>query len=103
MARGSSSAHSKRRRPGKSNRVTALAVVMPTTATPTATLTHRNSVVSAYSGSTVCAIWLSTSRATASNCSQGAPSESTGSVSARASRSNRVGASQRSMKGNEGG
>ena len=95
MASGSSKAHSKNRRPGKSNRVTALAVAMPTTDTPIATLTHNSKVVSAYSGNTVCAIWPSTSRATASNWNHDPTSASTGIVSARASRINRVGVNQR--------
>jgi hypothetical protein len=97
MASGSSSAHSKKRRPGKSNSVTALAVAMPTTATPRATATQSASVVSAYCGNTVCAIWPNTSRAAASNWNHDAPSASTGSVSHRASRINKAGANQRSM------
>ena len=80
MASGSSSAHSKWRRPGKSNRVTALAVSMPTRATPAATLRHRTMEVPVYSGSTVCSIWPSTCADTASNCSHDSARASTGRV-----------------------
>ena len=97
MASGSNSAHSNRRRPGKSNSVTALAVPIPTSATPIATLTHSTSEVSAYSGNTVCAICPSTSRDAASHSNHAAPMLSTGSVNSSAHSSNKTGASQRSM------
>jgi len=45
MASGSSKAHSKMRRPGKSNRVTAAAADSPTATTPTATIRHNQNVV----------------------------------------------------------
>ncbi len=80
-----------------------LAVAMPTTPTPTATLAQSSRVVSAYSGSTVCAICPSTSRATASNWNHDPTNASTGSVSARASRIKRVGDNQRGMgRGRDG-
>jgi len=47
MASGKSSSHSKMPRPGKSNNVTNAAVARPRTVTPTATIRHRPSVVSA--------------------------------------------------------
>jgi hypothetical protein len=47
MAKGKSSSHSKTPRPGKSNNVTNTAVAKPSTVTPTATIRHRPSVVSA--------------------------------------------------------
>ena len=45
MASGSSKAHSKTRRPGNSNSVTALAVAMPIVATPTPTSRHSSNDV----------------------------------------------------------
>jgi hypothetical protein len=90
MASGSRSAHSKWRRPGKSNKVTALAPSTPTRATPIATLTHSANEVSVYSGSTVCAICTSTSRAAASNPNQAPASANTGSTSTAASNNNRT-------------
>ena len=47
MAMGSSSAHSKKRRPGKANTVTASAAPVPIKATPTPTPTHSHSEVAA--------------------------------------------------------
>ena len=45
MARGNSSSHSNARRPGKSNKVTAAAAALPTTAAPNPTHRHSHSVV----------------------------------------------------------
>lgn len=45
MASGNNSAHSKKRRPAKSNSVTAAAQDRPTATTPTPTSALRNSVV----------------------------------------------------------
>ena len=45
MAKGNSKAHSKLRRIGKSNKVTAAADTVPMLITPTLTSTHSNKVV----------------------------------------------------------
>ena len=82
MASGKSSAHSKVRRPGKSNKVTITAVPMPRAATPAATHRHSTSVVAAYSGNTVRPISRSSSQAGPSSCVHDSAIASTGKVSA---------------------
>lgn len=95
MAKGNSKAHSSQRRPGKSNKVTAVALTKPTLATPSATATHKNTVVQPYSGNTVWAICTSTSCAAASHASHEPAKAKTGTVSMSAKATSNKGKSQR--------
>jgi hypothetical protein len=97
MAKGNNKAHSNQRRPGKSNRVTAVALTKPTLATPTPTHKHNHTVVQAYSGKTVWAICDNTSAASWSQTSQVPPKDTMGTVNISAKAMSKKGNSQRNM------
>ena len=87
MASGSSSSHSKARRPRKSNTVTSTAAGTPMATTPMPTITTSCSVTHRYSGSTVAAISRRMSAVCASHCVHWPITASTGSASTQATSS----------------
>jgi hypothetical protein len=95
MASGSSSSHSKLRRPGKSNTVTSSAAGTPMATTPRPTISASCTVTHRYSGSTVAAISRRICAVSAFHCVQEPITISTGSASAPASSTRiRVGATR---------